>query len=160
MKEVAIVILLIFSFSIFTGCAEMQHRQPGSQNSSNAGYCAAGGLIVGGLVGRNAGPKKNRTENTLLGAIAGAIGGELLCVVIENAARDAAIEAARTNRPVKYITPNGQEIRAIPSSSVYHTPEGNCQDITNEAWDTDRTYLGKVTRKVCDYGSGNLEVRT
>ncbi|MFA4817517.1 MAG: hypothetical protein WC608_02185 [Parcubacteria group bacterium] len=43
---------------------------------------------------------------------------------------------------------------------MYHTPTGDCQDIENEAWDTDGTYLGKVTRKVCSDGNGNLEVRT
>ena len=156
MKHFAIMILLVFCLNL-AGCAGMQYQQPGSQNSSNAGYCAAGGLIAGGLVGRNAGPKKNRTENTLIGAIAGAIGGGLLCLVIENAARNAAIEAARTNRVVQYRTSDGQRIVARP---VSYSKTENCQIIENEAWDTDGTYLGKVTRKVCPDGNGNLEVRT
>ena len=104
--------------------------------------------------------KKKPLENAIVGSILGAFAGAILCDIIEKNARNAAIESARTNRPVQYKTGDGQRIIAAPKSSVYHTPAGDCQDIENEAWDTDGTYLGKVTRKVCTDGNGNLEVRT
>ncbi|MFA4817516.1 MAG: glycine zipper 2TM domain-containing protein [Parcubacteria group bacterium] len=73
MKKIAIAVLLVFSFSIFAGCAGMQYQQPGTAGNSNAGYCAAGGAATGAIVGSQIGPRKNRLENTLIGMVAGAL---------------------------------------------------------------------------------------
>lgn len=159
MRKITLIVLLVFSFSILLGCAGMQYQKPGTAGNSNVGYCALMGAGIGGATGAATRLKKP-LKNVLIGAIIGAIGGAIICDIIEKNARNAAIEAARTNRPVQYKTPDGQKVQAAPSSSVYHTPNGDCQDIVNEAWDADGTYLGKITRKVCRDGNGNLEVRT
>jgi len=154
MKKSALVIVLLFSFSLLAGCVPHNVRPDGSV-AMNTGYCALMGAGVGAGAGAATRLKKPG-QNMLIGAIIGAIGGIITCKIIEEKSQQAALEAARTNRVVQYRTNDGQTIRATPAD--YQSSDG-CREIVNEAWDTDNTYLGKVTRRVCP-GQNGSEIRS
>jgi len=156
LRKIATILLI---FSILNGCAGMQMGQAGTETNkgSNVGYCALMGAGMGAGIGAATRIKKP-LKNALIGALVGAFSGAILCDIIEKNAREASLQAAKENKPVEYRTQQGQRIVAVPAGYV-NTSDGYCQNIENEAWDSDGTYLGKVTRKVCRDKNNNLDIK-
>lgn len=152
MKKMSFLILVVFFISLPTGCVSTGARKPG-EVKINKGYCVLGGAALGTAIGAATNLKKP-LKNAAIGGIIGLFTGAAMCEIIEAEAQKAALEAARTNQEVYRQTSSGQKIIARPVSQSAHD---QCKTINNEAWDTDGTYLGKITRRICPDGRGGWQ---
>jgi len=112
-KWIGFLVIVFFSFSIFTGCVS----ETGEKTKEGAAIGAVAGAAVGVLI-----DKDNRWRGAVIGAGIGALIGGTAGYIMDKAAK----EAATTKKPVTYVSEDGiQKVYAKPVKS-----EGNCEWIT------------------------------
>jgi len=112
-RLIGLLVIVIFSFTIFTGCVP----ETGEKTKEGAAIGAVAGAALGALMDKN-----NRWRGAVIGAAVGTLIGGTAGYIMDKAAK----EAATTKKPVTYESEDGiQKVYAKPVKS-----QGNCEWVT------------------------------
>ncbi|HCP08561.1 MAG TPA: hypothetical protein DIT25_02050 [Candidatus Moranbacteria bacterium] len=110
--------------------------------------CGGAGAIIGALATKD-----------LKGALIGAGIGAAACALITKLAEDAAIEAAKTNKPVirEKISEEGKTY-VVKAQPVAYNLETKCKTIKNEIKENGKI-ISTVPEEVCQDRNGNWQLK-
>jgi hypothetical protein len=129
-KLISIILIIALSMSAF-GCASVT----GDQRADTGGL----GAIIGGIAGYLI---TGRTEGALIGAAIGGAAGFAIGAIAKNAAE----EAAKTDKPVEYKSENGNSGIA---QRVAVDPVTGCSKVSIKEMDANANLVVDTTKDIC-----------
>ena len=136
MKRNTLIVLLLSLMFLSVSCAT---TQPDRYNTQRGAAIGAGiGALMGQAIGRD-------TEATLLGAGIGTLVGAIAGNAVDQE-RQAARDAARTNKRIVYVDRGGRAVEAIP---IQNDQQTNCRKVTKRQWDNGQL-ISETVEEICE----------